>query len=262
MVEEAAEEAATFRVEDGAQFAADGEDDGDALSLHDAMVAAEQFTPASFAPPAFAAGSSMLVAAAPSSSPAAGAALAAPGPGSALVTAATLQQQQQQAPGGTSVHAAGPILMVTRPLPRVLLLHTGGTLGMDPHASYEAGDESGLHLKEGTGGVYPVANQLQPGRMLADLLATIPELRTFANLEVHVLFNKDSCRIGPPEWVRIAKTLHAARPHFDAFILVHGTDTMAYTASALSLLLGGFRKPIILTGRRGGRGGGAAVTRP
>jgi len=122
---------------------------------------------------------------------------------------------------------------------------------MDPGASYDADEDfggEGLRLKEGTGGVYPTTKQMQPGRMLADLLATIPELRTFANLDVHVLFNKDSCRIGPPEWLKIAKTLHAARSHFDAFILVHGTDTMAYTASALSLLLAGFRKPIILTG--------------
>ena len=150
---------------------------------------------------------------------------------------------------GMKLMRSGPTLMVTRPLPRVLLLHTGGTLGMDPAASYDAGDPDGdVHLKEGTGGVYPTAKQLQPGRMLADLLATVPELRTFANLDVHVLFNKDSCRIGPPEWLKMAKTLHAARPHFDAFVVVHGTDTMAYTASALSLLLGGFRKPIILTG--------------
>lgn len=46
-----------------------------------------------------------------------------------------------------------PMLMVTKPLPRVLILHTGGTLGMDPSLSYEAKDE-GLHLKPGTGGVY------------------------------------------------------------------------------------------------------------
>ncbi len=150
---------------------------------------------------------------------------------------------------GMKLTQSGPVLMVTRPLPRVLLLHTGGTLGMDPAASYDSlGGDGDVQLKEGTGGVYPTAKQLQPGRMLADLLATIPELRTFANLDVHVLFNKDSCRIGPPEWLKIAKTLHAARSHFDAFILVHGTDTMAYTASALSLLLAGFRKPIILTG--------------
>jgi hypothetical protein len=95
---------------------------------------------------------------------------------------------------GGKLTRSGPILMVTRPLPRVLLLHTGGTLGMDPTASFEANDGDDVQLREGTGGVYPTAKQLQPGRMLADLLATVPELRAFANLDVHVLFNKDSVR--------------------------------------------------------------------
>jgi hypothetical protein len=46
-----------------------------------------------------------------------------------------------------------PLLVVTKPLPRVLMLHTGGTLGMDPTASYEAHGD-GVGLKRGTGGVY------------------------------------------------------------------------------------------------------------
>jgi L-asparaginase type I len=117
---------------------------------------------------------------------------------------------------------------------------------MDPAASFAAGIAEQPHLVEGTGGTYP--KSLAAGNILSDLLGMVPELRTLANLDVHVLFNRDSCRVGPVEWVHIAKTLHAAREHFDAFIVVHGTDTMAYTASALSLLLAGFRKPIILTG--------------
>lgn len=48
-----------------------------------------------------------------------------------------------------------PLLMVTKPLPRVLMLHTGGTLGMDPAASYEAANTKGsVSLRRGTGGVY------------------------------------------------------------------------------------------------------------
>lgn len=46
-----------------------------------------------------------------------------------------------------------PLLVVTKPLPRVLILHTGGTLGMDPEASFQA-SEQGVNLKKGTGGVY------------------------------------------------------------------------------------------------------------
>mmetsp|Transcript_8954 Transcript_8954/g.29448 ORF Transcript_8954/g.29448 Transcript_8954/m.29448 type:complete len:460 (+) Transcript_8954:44-1423(+) len=137
----------------------------------------------------------------------------------------------------------GPLIMVSRPLPRVLILHTGGTLGMDPQASFQD-DEGEVTLVQG--GTY--SDGLQPGKMLTDLTETIPELRTFANLDVRVCFNKDSCRVTPNDWVRIAKTVHAARSYFDAFILVHGTDTLAYTASALSLMLAGFRKPIIITG--------------
>ena len=60
--------------------------------------------------------------------------------------------------------------------------------------------------------------------------------------------NKDSCQIGPKEWIQIAKELHAQRDNFNAFIIVHGTDTLSYTASAISLMLAGFRKPIIVTG--------------
>jgi L-asparaginase type I len=101
-------------------------------------------------------------------------------------------------------------------------------------------------FKAGTGGDY--TRTLQPGKLLLNLVTVVPELRTFANLEVKVLMNKDSCQIGPKEWIKIAKELDAQRSRFDAFIIVHGTDTMAYTASALSLMLTGFRKPIILTG--------------
>ena len=50
--------------------------------------------------------------------------------------------------------------------------------------------------------------------------------------------------------IRLARLLHQARDDYDAFLIVHGTDTLAYTASALSLLLAGFRKPIVLTGQQ------------
>ncbi len=69
-----------------------------------------------------------------------------------------------------------------------------------------------------------------------------------AALAAQVVFNRDSSNVGPREWVRLAKALHAARDAFDAFLIVHGTDTMAYTASALSLMLVGFRKPVVMTG--------------
>jgi len=135
-----------------------------------------------------------------------------------------------------------------RPIPRVLLVHTGGTLGMDPGESYREDFVGQVHLKEGTGGVYPESDALQPGAVLSDLHSAVPELSNFARLDVEIPFNMDSCRMGPKQWVQLAKLLHKQRQFYDAFLIVHGTDTMAFTASALSLMLAGFRKPIVLTG--------------
>lgn len=143
-----------------------------------------------------------------------------------------------------SIHR--PIIYQTRPLPSVLILHTGGTLGMSTKAFEEPEELQGAAVfKSGTGGDY--TKTLQPGKLLLNLVTVVPELRTFANLEVKVLMNKDSCQIGPKEWIRIAKELHSQRDNFNAFIIVHGTDTLSYTASAVSLMLAGFRKPIIFT---------------
>eukprot|EP01026_Neomeris_dumetosa_P010293 TRINITY_DN13836_c0_g1_i11.p1 TRINITY_DN13836_c0_g1~~TRINITY_DN13836_c0_g1_i11.p1 ORF type:complete len:476 (+),score=54.06 TRINITY_DN13836_c0_g1_i11:39-1430(+) len=139
----------------------------------------------------------------------------------------------------------GPIMYVTKPLPRVLLIHTGGTLGMDPGQSYES-DQEGLHLIRGTGGSYK--GSLQPGDLLSNLKEVVPEMSVFGNLHLEVAFNKDSSRVGPQDWVRLAKLLDANRHKYDAFLVIHGTDTMAYTASALSMMMLGFKKPVILTG--------------
>ncbi|CAG9467813.1 unnamed protein product [Pedinophyceae sp. YPF-701] len=144
-------------------------------------------------------------------------------------------------------HASNdPIIMITRPLPRVLLVHTGGTLGMDPTASFETDGEGHVHVRRGTGGHYP--GSLQPGNMLMNIKAVVPELAAFANLDLKVAFNRDSCRVGPKEWLQLATLLHKNRDYYDAFMIVHGTDTMAYTASAISLMLSGFKKPIVMTG--------------
>eukprot|EP00873_Tetraselmis_striata_P042011 jgi/Tetstr1/462275/TSEL_007293.t1 len=140
----------------------------------------------------------------------------------------------------------GPLLYVTKPLPRVLLLHTGGTLGMDPEESYESSAGGDVQLRTGTGGKY--SGGLKAGSMLSNILTVVPELSAFANLDLKVVFNKDSCRVGPNDWVKMARIIHAKRNVYDAFLVVHGTDTLSYTASALSMMLLGFKKPIIITG--------------
>uniref|UniRef100_A0A7C4CDM5 asparaginase n=1 Tax=candidate division WOR-3 bacterium TaxID=2052148 RepID=A0A7C4CDM5_UNCW3 len=58
----------------------------------------------------------------------------------------------------------------------------------------------------------------------------------------------DSCNIGPDYWVEIARVIHDSYEHYDGFVVLHGTDTMVYTASALSFMLEGLDKPVVLTG--------------
>lgn len=126
---------------------------------------------------------------------------------------------------------------------RVLVLHTGGTLGMEPEMSFEDDGD----LVPGSGGVYPPT--LAPGRFLDDLLDHVPELSQLdADLSVKVVLNCDSCRVTPKDWVTIAKNLDKERDSYEGFVVVTGTDTMVYIASALSFLLVGFNKPIIVTG--------------
>jgi len=116
-------------------------------------------------------------------------------------------------------------------MPKVLVLHTGGTLMMRGAEGGEGG-----HL---TPDVY--------GR---DLVAELPSLARIAELEARILFNLDSGDMQPADWLVIAREVHAAAsdPGIDGVVVVHGTDTMAYTASALALLLGPLPKPVVLTG--------------
>lgn len=58
----------------------------------------------------------------------------------------------------------------------------------------------------------------------------------------------DSSNISIPDWVRIAKTIESNYKKYDGFIVIHGTDTLAYTASALSFMLENLNKTVILTG--------------
>lgn len=78
----------------------------------------------------------------------------------------------------------------------------------------------------------------------------VPELRRFGfNLE-SVTFDPviDSSDVSPDTWIRIAETIFQEYDRFDGFVVLHGTDTMAYSASALSFMLSGLEKPVIFTG--------------
>lgn len=112
--------------------------------------------------------------------------------------------------------------------PAILLIYTGGTIGMcaDP----------------ATGALRPMD--------LVHLEEQVPELRRIAVDLASVAFDRplDSSDMRPADWVRIAELIGTHYDRFDGFVVLHGSDTMAYTASALGFLLEGLNKPVILTG--------------
>ncbi len=111
-------------------------------------------------------------------------------------------------------------------MPRVLLLHTGGTLGM--------------------AGGKPSA--LKPASFFRTLKARAPELFSLADVELELFSNLDSSEMQPELWSQLAAHLYRRLPDFDGAVVTHGTDTLAYTASALSFLLPGLNKAVVLTG--------------
>lgn len=110
----------------------------------------------------------------------------------------------------------------------ILLIYTGGTIGMVK--DYPSGALKAFNFKK--------------------LLRNIPEL---AQLECHidsVSFDDpiDSSNIDTTHWVEIANIIEAHYESHDGFVVLHGSDTMSYTASALSYMLENLAKPVILTG--------------
>lgn len=82
------------------------------------------------------------------------------------------------------------------------------------------------------------------------LISAIPEMAQLkCHIEVDTLDDPiDSSNITPQHWERLAKRIEKDYDEFDGFVILHGSDTMAYTASALSFMFDGLTKPIILTG--------------
>ncbi|MBW7470907.1 asparaginase [Marinobacter sp. M216] len=111
---------------------------------------------------------------------------------------------------------------------RILVLYTGGTIGMvASQGAYVPGADFGARL----------------GRYLRERLDDLPD---YDVVELERLI--DSANITPEDWTIIARTLVDYWHQYDGFVLLHGTDTMAATASALSYMLGSCDKPVILTG--------------
>lgn len=112
---------------------------------------------------------------------------------------------------------------------RVLIIYTGGTIGMWP-------SESGYVPQGGF-------NELLEQRLNK---VSISALQPFDIIELDKLI--DSSNIVPADWATLAKLIELHYEKYDGFVILHGTDTMAYTASALSFMLIGLSKPVILTG--------------
>lgn len=91
-------------------------------------------------------------------------------------------------------------------------------------------------------------NGLEPEITPQELLSYVPELQEIAEIKVRELYHLDSTNITQEHWIGMAQCVRREYESFDGFVIVHGTDTMAYTAAALSYLIQNSAKPVILTG--------------
>lgn len=111
---------------------------------------------------------------------------------------------------------------------KILLIYTGGTIGMQK--DFETGALKAFNFKK--------------------LLQKIPELKQL-DCDIDTISFKDpidSSNMNPEKWTEIAVIIEANYQHFDGFVVLHGSDTMSYSASALSFMLENLAKPVIFTG--------------
>lgn len=102
-----------------------------------------------------------------------------------------------------------------------------------------------------TGGTIASKNNgsgLTPALTSGELLSCVPEIAELARVTCVQPFNLDSTNIGPAHWLDIARIIEENYSQYDGFVVTHGTDTMAYTAAALSYLIQNSPKPVVLTG--------------
>lgn len=114
------------------------------------------------------------------------------------------------------------------PKPNILLIYTGGTIGMIK--DFETGVLKAFNFKK--------------------LEQRIPELKLLdCNIKTVSFENPiDSSNMDPSKWVQIATLIEENYTTFDGFVILHGSDTMSYSASALSFMLEGLTKPVVFTG--------------
>ncbi|MBQ6663225.1 MAG: asparaginase [Firmicutes bacterium] len=108
---------------------------------------------------------------------------------------------------------------------RILLLGTGGTIA----------------CKETKSGLAPMITA-------EELISFVPEAAGLCEIETEQICNLDSTDVRPSDWLAFAAAIERRYEDFDGFVICHGTDTLAYTAAALSYLVRNSVKPIIITG--------------
>lgn len=128
----------------------------------------------------------------------------------------------------------------TSPHP-VLVIYTGGTIGSMPR---DPGDPKSPLVTVSWEEFRRRTSSLSP--RLAD--GTVNARYIGFPVDGISLEPLDSCNIGPDYWVKIARAIAENYDRYAGFVVLHGTDTMVYTASALSLMLENLAKPVVLTG--------------
>lgn len=113
-------------------------------------------------------------------------------------------------------------------VPAILLIYTGGTIGM-----VENHDQGTLVPMD-----------------FENILSHVPEIKRLECCLTTISFDPiiDSSNISLQDWQKLARSISENYNDFDGFVILHGTDTMSYTASALSFMLNNLTKPVILTG--------------
>lgn len=113
---------------------------------------------------------------------------------------------------------------------KVLVLFCGGTIVMEERA------DGSLAVPESKDSAIKILREVEP------------RLSSIAPYDIEFIANIDSTNITPADWDQILLCLKKHYKNYDGFVITHGTDTMAYTAAALSLAIKGLGKPVVLTG--------------
>jgi len=113
------------------------------------------------------------------------------------------------------------------PRPKIALLYVGGSIGMK---------------------VNQKTNRIEPIESLTEIHRFLPELQREVSLTFFSLTNVGSSDVSPANWVEIAEKINEIYDEYEGFVVVHGSNTLSYTAAALSFALQGLSKPVVMTG--------------